>query len=81
MPKSNPLTLHLRTVGETYLEHAGIAWRTGAVLMTTALACFVHALFPFLFVTTGSRVIRRLHGEIEARGRASQTHRPPETPR
>ena len=71
----NPLTEHLREVGETYPEHFVKAVRFGTAMLAGGLACLVHALFPFLFVTTGSRCIRRLHGRIEDR-RASILDRP-----
>ena len=63
----NPLTEHLREVGETYTEHLVKAVGFGAPMLAAGLACLVHALFPFLFVTTGSRCIRRLHSQMENR--------------
>ena len=64
---SNPFTRHPREVGETYFEHMGIAARVGATMAVGAFACFVHALFPFLFVRTGSATIERLHRKIHKR--------------
>lgn len=61
----NPLTEHLREVGETYPEHFVRAVGFGTAMLAAGLACLVHALFPFLFATTGSRCIRRLHSRIE----------------
>ena len=63
----NPLTEHLREVGETYTEHFVKAAGVGIAMLVGGLACLAHALFPFLFVTTGSRCIRRLHSRIEPR--------------
>ena len=63
----NPLTEHLREVGETYTEHLVKAAGFGITMLAAGLACLVHALFPFLFVTTGSRCIRRLHSQMENR--------------
>ncbi len=70
----NPLTEHLRDVGETYPQHLVKAVGFGMAMLAGGFACLVHALFPFLFVTTGSRCIRRLHHQMENRG-ASNTDR------
>lgn len=70
----NPLTEHLREVGETYPEHLFRAAGFGLAMLAAGLACLVHALFPFLFVTTGSRCVRRLHSQMENR-RASMRDR------
>ena len=63
----NPFTRHPREVGEGYFEHMGAAARVGARMAGGAAACFVHALFPFLFVRTGSETIDRLHRQIHKR--------------
>ena len=52
---------HPRSVGESYLEHLGTATRFSGALTVAALACLVHGLLPFLFVSTGSGQVRRLH--------------------
>lgn len=58
------LTEHPAAVGESYLEHMGMASRFGGRLLLASLACFVHGLLPFLFTTTGSSTIRALYGEM-----------------
>ncbi len=57
-------TDHPASVGETYLEHMGMAASFGSRMFLGSLACFVHALLPFLFVKTGSGLIDTLHGEM-----------------
>lgn len=61
------LTAHLRDVGETYTEHmacaAGFAW----ALLCAALVCAIHAVFPFWFVHTASRRVRRLEERMRTR--------------
>jgi Family of unknown function (DUF6356) len=52
---------HPASVGETYWEHLLRASWFGSRMMLAAGACFVHALFPFLFVKTGSMAITELH--------------------
>jgi hypothetical protein len=58
---------HPASVGETYAEHFGIASRFGLTMLTGGLACFVHAVFPALFVRTGSTAIKALYSEMLAR--------------
>jgi hypothetical protein len=59
---------HPATVGETYWQHLWFATQTGMTMIAGGSACFLHGLFPFLFVTTGSRTIRRLARRLENRG-------------
>lgn len=54
-------TSHPHSVGESYLEHLLTAASFGGRMLTGGLACLLHGLFPFLFVTTGSNAIRLLH--------------------
>ncbi|MBN8888895.1 MAG: hypothetical protein ABS99_05320 [Acetobacteraceae bacterium SCN 69-10] len=54
-------TEHPASVGENYVEHLGSAWGFGAAMLRGSLACFIHGVFPFLCLTTGSRTIRDLH--------------------
>jgi hypothetical protein len=61
---------HPASVGETYGGHLlRASWFSGKMLMAAG-ACFVHAIFPFLFVKTGSAAITELHT-------AMVTHRQP----
>ena len=54
-------TQHPKTVGETYFEHLNSASHFGSRMIVAGVACFLHGLFPFLFVTTGSKTVRHLH--------------------
>ena len=69
----NPLTEHLRDVGETYPQHLVKAVKFGTAMLAAGLACLVHALFPFLCVTTGSNCVRRLHRQLEDRPALRET--------
>lgn len=60
----NPFLAHPETVGETYLQHLRHAAGFGFWMAAGALACLVHAILPFLFERTGSRIIGRLHGRM-----------------
>lgn len=52
---------HPASVGESYLEHMGVAASFGAAMFFGSMACFVHAILPGLCVKTGSGVVTRLH--------------------
>jgi uncharacterized protein DUF6356 len=54
-------TEHPASVDETYLEHLGVATSFGVHMLVAGVACLIHALFPFLFVKTGSLAISGLH--------------------
>jgi hypothetical protein len=57
-------TEHPASVNETYAEHFGMALGFSLKLLAAGLACAVHALLPFLFVKTGSRMIGELHARM-----------------
>ncbi len=54
-------TKHPQSVGESYGEHFAVASSFGSAMILGGLACMAHALLPFLFTSTGSRTIKRLH--------------------
>lgn len=57
-------TEHPASVGESYGEHFFMALSFGLRMTLTGLACLCHALLPFTFVKTGSRMISRLNEEM-----------------
>ena len=57
-------TEHPASVGESYFEHMGVAFKFGGELSRAAVCCVLHGLFPFLFVKTGSRCIEKLHHDM-----------------
>ena len=57
-------TKHPNDVGETYGEHFMVAGRFGVAMVLGGLACFVHAVLPFLCTTTGFRTVRALHDRM-----------------
>jgi hypothetical protein len=77
MADGNLFTKHPREVGESYGEHLAHAGSTGFTLIGAGLACLVHAVLPFLFVNTGSNIIRRLHGGLTRRVDAPNWERHP----
>jgi hypothetical protein len=56
-----PFTDHPKALGESYVEHMGMAFGFGRAMLLGGLACLLHGIFPFLFVKTGSDTIRELH--------------------
>jgi hypothetical protein len=54
-------TEHPESVGETYLQHMHSASWFAMTMFVGALACLLHAIFPFAFQKSGSRRIRLLH--------------------
>lgn len=63
----NPFIRHPQEVGESYGEHFVNAAGFGLHMVAGGLCCMIHAVFPFLFVETGSRTMRRLHKRITGR--------------
>ncbi|RDI62090.1 DUF6356 family protein [Microvirga subterranea] len=57
-------TEHPESVGETYLEHMGVALSFAFPLLRAGLAALVHAVLPFLCVTTASSTVKRLHARM-----------------
>lgn len=65
-------TEHPAAVGESYTQHMRSALGFAGAMFAASLACFIHAILPWTFKTTGSRAIVRLHErmvEQRARGR------------
>lgn len=52
---------HPASVGETYVEHFGVATSFGLSLTKAGLACLIHAVLPFLFTNYGRSTIADLH--------------------
>lgn len=66
------MTEHPNSVGETYFQHMGVALSFFATFAFATFAAFVHAFLPFLFVKTGSNIIRGLNDRMVA-NRHNQT--------
>ena len=58
---------HPTSIGETYAEHQHHAFRFAFSLFRGAFACFIHGIFPALFLTTGSDTVRSLHSRMSDR--------------
>ena len=49
---------HLKNMKENYFAHLFEALFIVFSLIRAALACFIHAFFPFIFKTTASGIIK-----------------------
>lgn len=58
------LNAHLKTVDETYVEHATHALHFSGKLAIASFVCLIHAIFPFMFEKTGSKMITQLHDKM-----------------
>ena len=67
----NPFTAHPASVGESYGEHCRFAFGFGARMTFGGIAAMIHAVLPFLFITTASRTLDELNA-LRTRG----THAP-----
>lgn len=61
-------TAHPSSVDESYGEHLRFALGFAGMLFLAAGAALVHAILPFLFEKTASRIIARLYGRTHNRG-------------
>lgn len=60
-------TRHPHSVGQSYLIHLKFASSLGMNLMMASVACIIHAIFPFLFTTTGSSILMKMMHRLVAR--------------
>lgn len=60
-------TEHPASVGESYFGHLLQASSFGLRMLFAGIACILHGLLPFLFVTTGSDAMKALNAEMGAR--------------
>jgi hypothetical protein len=70
MPNSlkDMFTDHPHAVGESYGEHFTVAMSYSGRLFAASCAAFMHALLPFLFVTTASSAIKGMYANMTRRG-------------
>jgi hypothetical protein len=51
---------HLKLVNENYFKHMIEAWIVVVTFIGAGLICFVHSIFPFLFQTTASTMVKNI---------------------
>jgi len=59
---------HPRSVDESYFEHLAFAARFAGLLVAAAGAALVHAILPFMFERTASRIVAKLYARTHNRG-------------
>ncbi len=59
---------HPRSVDETYVQHMAFAAGFAARLFAAAFAAAVHAVLPFCFEKTASRIVAELYVRTHNRG-------------
>jgi len=59
---------HPQSVDESYAEHMAFAGRFSGKLFLAAGAALVHAVLPFLFEKTASRMIAEMYARTKNRG-------------
>ena len=62
-------TAHPHSVDESYFEHLLFAGTFAAKLFLAACAALVHAVLPFTFEKTASRMINELHHRMHNRSK------------
>mgnify|MGYP001822202676 CR=1 FL=1 len=68
-------TEHPAAVGESYGQHFVSAMGFSLAMLQAAFFCAVHAIFPWMFVRTGSSRINELHGRMVSNRRRLQNGR------
>lgn len=58
---------HPRACGETYFQHLKIAGAYGIKFVLTGIACLIHSVLPFLFVTTASKTVEEVNAHLSKR--------------
>lgn len=64
---SRLFTEHPQTVDETYFQHMRFAGGFAVRLLGAGCAAIVHAVLPFLFEKTASRMINDMHHRMHNR--------------
>lgn len=59
--------MHPQSIGETYVQHLLEAAYCGLIMLFSGVICIIHAIFPFLFITTASKRIVYLVQRFESR--------------
>jgi hypothetical protein len=65
--KTNSFTKHPEEVGMTYFQHLVFAMNLAKLTITACVASMIHAIFPFLFVSTTSRITLKLYNLLKSR--------------
>ncbi len=64
----NLFTAHPASVDESFGEHFVFAMKFAGLLFAAAGAALVHAILPFMFEKTASKIIAKLYHKTHNRG-------------
>lgn len=56
----NWFTEHPKSVNETYYQHLWFSLTSAIRLIFAGIAAIVHAFFPFLFISTASKIVAKI---------------------
>ena len=62
-------TAHPHSVDESYFEHLKFAGKFSGKLILAGLAALAHAVLPFTFEKTASRMINEMHHRMHNRSK------------
>lgn len=62
-------TAHPQSVDETYFEHLVFAGKFSAKLFAAGFCALIHAILPFTFEKTASRMINEMHHRMHNRSK------------
>ncbi|MGI9372166.1 MAG: DUF6356 family protein [Hyphomicrobiales bacterium] len=65
-------TDHPASVDETYGEHFVFATSTGLKLLGAGAAAVIHGVLPFMFETTASDMMKKLHSDLSSRRKVAE---------
>jgi hypothetical protein len=66
-PVRTAFTAHPASVGESYIEHFGVALKYAGWLAAASFCALVHAVLPFMFEKTASGMIRAMVADMDRR--------------
>jgi hypothetical protein len=58
---------HLTEAGESYTQHLIFALSVVLKMLKAGIQCFLHALIPSIFKSSGSNAIKELYNKINTR--------------
>lgn len=70
----NIFTEHPGSIGETYFQHLQFAFFIGYHMISGGLIFMIHAIFPFLFLKTGSNILFKMTHRFVERMPRIETH-------
>ena len=68
----NLFTAHPNSVNESYFQHMKAALFFSVKMFTGAIACTIHAFFPFLFEHTAGKKVLEIVAAMKKSGRWSK---------